>query len=521
MRTMDRRQAFKILAASPLALSALPSCAAARASRPAGPSSFAPARPPREFRAVWVATIDNIDWPSRPALPAEAQRDEIDRILDTAQSLELNAIILQVRPTADAIYRSDIEPWSAFLTGRQGDPPSPEYDPLEYWVRAAHARGIDLHAWVNPFRVRHPKSIGPDAPSHVSRLFPRLVREYDGYLWLDPGAAEAREITMRVIDDLLTRYDLDGLHMDDYFYPYPKPGTPFPDAAIHAVYRRNGGTLGHDDWRRDNINRCVRDINTLVHHRRPGVLFTVSPFGIWRPGHPPGVVGFDAYAGLYADSRRWLGEGWCDALMPQLYWPIASKGQPFEPLLNWWAEQNPRERHLWPGLYLTRIQPQSAGADAGWPVHEILAQIAAVRREHRATGFALFSMVGLLDNRRGITGLLQAGPLAGPALVPESPWLDAPRPGAPGVIAINNGGGSRGGDIRLEITPATGPATRRFVLQLDPGLGGGPGWIMPAGGSGTARTTLAPRTPPPPGTALLVTPIGANGVTGSTTRAML
>lgn len=514
MRSMDRRQACRILAASPLAAAAMTSCAGAGARAEQPGSSFSLPSPPREFRGVWVATVDNIDWPSKPGLPVHSQQAEIDRILNEAQRLELNAVFLQVRPTADALYHSAVEPWSAFLTGRQGVAPSPAYDPLQYWINGAHARGIDLHAWVNPFRARHPKSIGPDDTGHVSRLFPKLVRSYNGYLWMDPGSYQAREITMRVIDDLLTRYDLDGVHMDDYFYPYPKAGEPFPDKAIYDTYRANGGTLSHDDWRRDNINRLMRDINALVHRRRPGALFTVSPFGIWRPENPPGIKGFDAYAGLYADSQRWLAEGWCDALIPQLYWPIASPGQPFEPLMRWWIKENRSGRHLWPGLYLTRIRPESEGPDTGWKPAEILDQIRIVQDEPLAGGFALFSMVGLTNNHRRVADVLAAGPLAGPALVPQSPWLDAPSPGEPTVIATRDGI-----DLRLELTPAPGTPTRRYVVQSEPGPTWR-GWVLPAG-PGPVRTTLTPLVPRPAGSSLFVTAIGSNGSTGRSVPVIL
>ncbi len=507
MGSITRRQACRLLAAAPFAPAALASCASA--ARP-GPSPLARPDPPREFRALWVAAVDNIDWPSKPGLPAAVQQAEITRILDTAQRLELNAVFLQVRPTADALYRSPVEPWSAFLTGRQGQAPEPAYDPLNVWIEQSHARGIDLHAWVNPFRARHPKSIGPDAPGHVARMFPRLVRSYNNHLWLDPGAVQAREIALRVIDDLLTRYELDGVHMDDYFYPYPKPGEPFPDKAIHDTYRANGGTLSHEDWRRENINRFVRDVNALVHLRRPGALFTVSPFGIWRPDHPAGVRGFDAYAGLYADSRRWLAEGWCDALMPQLYWPIDSPGQPFGPLLDWWTAQNRAGRHLWPGLYLTRILPEAEGPDAGWRPDEILNQITRVRANPGSTGFALFSAVGLTQNRRGVADRLSAGLLALPALVPESPWLSAPRPGAPVAVVTRDGPG-----LRIELTPTGATPTRRYAVRVDAVPGAG--WVLPAGRR-TVRATLTPRARLEAGAPVVVTPVGPNGVTGPSVR---
>lgn len=518
MSAMDRREALRRLAGGPLAAGVLASCASggtvARRPVPTRPGLDA-LEPPREFRGAWVASVDNIDWPSKPGLSAETQRAEIDRVLDTARRLELNALFLQVRPTCDALYRSEIEPWSAFLSGRQGDGPRPDYDPLDHWVRGAHARGLDLHAWVNPFRARHPKSIGPDTATHVSKLFPRLVRSYNGYLWLDPGSAQAREITLRVIDDLLTRYELDGVHMDDYFYPYPKAGVPFPDSAIHETYRRNGGTLPLDDWRRENINRFVREVQSLVRLRRPGALFTISPFGIWRPDNPPGVKGFDAFAGLHADSRRWLGEGWCDALMPQLYWPVASAGQPFRPLLDWWVAQNPARRHVWPGLYLTKIPgPGDADPASGWQPAEILDQVRIVQETPGATGFALFSVVGLLQNRRTVADLLASGPLAAPALVPESPWLGAPTPGAPDVVATREGV-----DIALGLDPSGPVPTRRYVVRTDGGSAWR-GWVLPAG-DGAVRTRLTPLVAPRAGSTLSVTPIGPNGATGPAARVTL
>jgi uncharacterized lipoprotein YddW (UPF0748 family) len=259
----------------------------------------------------------------------------------------------------------------------------------------------------------------------------------------------------------------------------------------------------------------VRDVNALVHLRRPGALFTVSPFGIWRPEHPPGIKGFDAYAGLYADSRRWLAEGWCDALIPQLYWPIDSPGQPFGPLMDWWIGQNPLARHLWPGLYLTRVRPESEGPDAGWTTGEIVEQVRMVQRTDGASGFALFSMVGLTGNFRGVADALAAGPLASPALVPESPWLNAPKPDAPLARAV-----MEGADLRLELSPGPrGPAPRRYVVQLG-SEGAWRGWVMPAG-VGPVRTTLTPLVRPEPGLPAFVTPVGSNGSTGPAARLTL
>lgn len=463
MTEISRRTVLHSMAAGAAwaSLAPLASCAsltsreasASRAARSSAASAL-----PREFRAVWVATVDNIDWPTKPGLPARTQRDEISRIVRSCARTGLNAILLQVRPTSDALYQSRLEPWSAFLTGQQGRAPTPVYDPLEVWLEEAHNAGIDVHAWVNPFRVRHPKSIGPDAPGHIANARPDLVRAHGPYLWMDPGDPAARDYALRITDDLLSRYDIQGVHMDDYFYPYPQKDKPFADSSTYAKLGR-GKSLA--DWRRDNINTFIRDTAELVHRRAPGGLFTVSPFGIWRPENPPGIKGFDAFEGLHADSRRWLGEGWVDALMPQLYWPIESKGQPFEPLLDWWRQQNDKGRHLWPGLYLTRIKP--AGDAESWEPEQIIRQIDILRRKtsrggRDATGFALFSMIGVLEDRRGVADRLRRE-MAEPAFVPPSPWLNGPPPATPRVREQSG---------RLVLTPGRGGApVRRWAIQYD------------------------------------------------------
>jgi uncharacterized lipoprotein YddW (UPF0748 family) len=379
---------------------------------------------PQEFRGLWVASVANIDWPSRRDLDPKAQQAEAIRILDLCLALHLNAVVLQVRPSADALYASRLEPWSEFLVGTQGAPSS--YDPLQFWIHEAHARAIDLHVWINPFRARHRSARSNPAPNHVSSRRPELVVRYGEELWLDPGMAESRALSLAVIEDLVRRYDLDGVHLDDYFYPYPIKGVEFPDEASYAAYRGGGGTMARNDWRRRNIDGFVRTMYERVKAIDPQVLVGISPFGVWRPDHPPGVVGLDAYDVLHADSRLWLRAGWLDYVSPQLYWPRDSKGQPFGPLLDWWAGENVRDRHLWPGLYLTRI-----GQEGGWPPEEIEGQIDAVRGHRFADGVVLYSAVGLLENRQGVHDLLAERVFATPALVPASPWLfgDAlPRP---------------------------------------------------------------------------------------------
>ncbi len=412
---------------------------------------------PQEFRGLWVATVANIDWPSRRDLDAASQRQEAIRILDLCRDLHLNAVVLQVRPAADALYASPSEPWSEYLVGREGAASS--YDPLRFWIDEAHARAIDLHVWINPFRARHRSARSNPAPNHVSSRRPELVVRYGEELWLDPGMAESRELSLAVIEDLVRRYDLDGVHLDDYFYPYPIKGLEFPDEASYAAYRGGGGTMARNDWRRRNIDGFVRSMYERVKAIDPQVLVGISPFGIWRPGHPEGVVGLDTYEALHADSRLWLRAGWLDYASPQLYWARDSKGQPFAKLLDWWVGENVRDRHLWPGLYLTRVE--EAG---GWPPEEIEGQIEEVRTHPFADGVVLYSAVGLLENRQGMRELLSDRLFAAPALVPASPWLfdgAPPRPKARLVEAA--------GMLRLEFPEGDPPA--RWLVQRRTGDG--------------------------------------------------
>jgi uncharacterized lipoprotein YddW (UPF0748 family) len=273
-----------------------------------------PPPPPREFRGTWIATVSNIDWPSKPGLSTDAQKSELIQLLDRAKNLKLNAVILQVRPACDAFYVSTIEPWSEYLTGRQGLAPDPGYDPLEFAVAAAHSRGLELHAWFNPFRAGHPSAKSPASSNHVSRRYPKLVKKYGSYLWLDPGEQVAQDYSTTVILDVVKRYDIDGVHLDDYFYPYQVANAKgglidFPDDASWDRYQAAHGTLERNDWRRENVNRFIRNLYIRIKKEKRWVKFGISPFGIWRPGNPPKIAGLDAYDHLYADSRKWILNG--------------------------------------------------------------------------------------------------------------------------------------------------------------------------------------------------------------------
>ena len=355
-----------------------------------------------EFRGAWVATVHNIDWPSKPGLPAATQQAQLVAILDRARELKLNAILLQVRPMSDALYRSGTEPWSQFLSGQQGV--SPGYDPLQFAIDEAHARGIELHAWINPFRAAS-NAKATLASNHVAKEHPEWIRRYGPQLWVDPGEPAAREYVLSVITDLVRRYDVDGVHIDDYFYPYPVKGAgSFPDDSTWQRFGQSSG-LSRDDWRRDNINDFVRSMYRTVKATKPSVQVGISPFGIWRPGVPPTTIAqLDAYGQLFADSRKWLAEGWCDYLAPQLYWSIQPAKQSFPVLLDWWRAQS-RGKNVWPGIATDRI-------GASRPAREIVDQIALTRRGTDSPGHIHWSMKSLMRNEGGIADLLRAGAYA-------------------------------------------------------------------------------------------------------------
>ncbi|MCS6793329.1 MAG: family 10 glycosylhydrolase [Oscillatoriaceae bacterium SKW80] len=386
---------------------------------------------PREFRGVWVATVANIDWPSKRGLPVEQQKAELIQILDQMQALNMNALILQIRPAGDAFYASELEPWSIWLTGTQGKPPQPYYDPLQFAIEESHKRNIELHAWFNPYRARAAERTN-FAPNHVAVEYPEYVYQYGDLLWMDPGAKVIEDKTYNVIMDVVRRYNVDGIHFDDYFYPYPKDGIEFPDSKTYNAYRAAGGTLSLADWRRDNVNRLIQRIYQGIRAEKPNVKFGISPFGIYRPGQPPGIVGLDQYNALYADAKKWLEEGWVDYMAPQLYWRIDPPQQSYPVLLNWWTQNNPKGRHIYAGNYLSKL-------DGGnWSLAEFQRQvdISRSKADRLSLGNIFFSMKVFRENRLGVNNAFRNSIYRSPALPPTMPWLDNEPPAPPtGVVA--------------------------------------------------------------------------------------
>lgn len=384
-----------------------------------GSREKAPA-PDREFRAAWIACVYNIDWPSRKGLSAQRQQAELTRILDQMASLRMNAVIFQVRPQADALYRSRIEPWSPWLTGTMGRDPG--YDPLAYCIKQAHARNIEVHAWFNPFRAT-PHRDHRVSPDHVSRTHPSIIRDFKLHRWMDPASSFTRRRALDVIADVVRRYDVDGVHIDDYFYPYPdlvkgRPTPDFPDGKTPSQ-------------RRAYVDSFVRGMYSKVKGIKPWVRVGISPFGIWKPGVPRGTMAhINAYEHLAADSRKWLASGWCDYLSPQLYWRIKGP-QSFPLLLEWWRAQGVRP--VWPGLATARIKSTE---DPGRPASEMVNQLRLSRSVGRNyAGHVHWSAKSLMENRGGITTALSKSIYTHPALVPPMPWLSKTRPQAPRLRA--------------------------------------------------------------------------------------
>ena len=387
--------------------------------------SYAPSREKvptvaREFRGAWVACVYNIDWPSRKGLGAGTQQAEMRRILDKLVLLKMNAIIFQVRPQADALYSSRIEPWSPWLTGTMGR--SPGYDPLAYCIQQAHARSIEVHAWFNPFRAV-PHKDHKVSSDHVSRTHPSIIRNFKVHKWMDPASSFTRQRALSVIMDVVNRYDVDGVHIDDYFYPYPDVrndrATPnFPDGKSPSQ-------------RRSYVNSFVKSMYSNVKGAKPWVRVGISPFGIWKPGVPRGTTaGINAYEHLAADSRKWLRSGWCDYLTPQLYWRIEGP-QSFSLLLNWWRAQG--NRPVWPGIATSRIK---SSEDPGRPAREILNQVQLSRSVGRNyVGHVHWSAKALMQNRGGVSSALAKSMYSQPALVPPMPWASKKAPPTPPASA--------------------------------------------------------------------------------------
>jgi uncharacterized lipoprotein YddW (UPF0748 family) len=398
----------------------------------------APPAPLREFRGAWIATVRGIDWPSEQGSSTEKQQEELRAVIEKAGALGINALLFQVRPAGDAVYRSEIEPWSPWMTGQMDLAPSPAWDPLEFAIKEAHARGIELHAWFNPFRALSSTRFGP-AGKHLMMQHPEWCMHYGEDTWMDPGEPGVRARTKDVIMDVLRRYDVDGIHMDDYFYPYPikrgRAELEFPDDRTWTAYQKGGGKLERREWRRENVNSLVQDLYESIKKEKVWVRFGISPFGIWRPGYPEGTGkgALDTYDALAADSLKWLREGWCDYLAPQLYWRSDQDNLAFGKIFDWWLENNLAHRHIWPGMASERVLEDRQPS-------EILREISIVRGRalYMPPGHLHWSVSALVKNRGTLGDLVQQRAYEQMAIVPQASWLGRDVPPEPRVTLGKN-----------------------------------------------------------------------------------
>ncbi len=397
------------------------------------PDAQAQSTPPkREFRAAWVATVSNLDWPSTNRLSAGEQQQEMVTLLDQLHASGINAIIFQVRTECDALYNSPYEPWSYYLTGNQGTPPSPFYDPLAFTVAEAHKRGMEVHAWFNPYRVLRSSLSYPKAYNHVSVQHPEWVITSGGTTILDPGLPAVREHVAKVVLDIVTRYDVDGIHADDYFYPYPPDQLTTQDDASYLA--NNPGGLTKDDWRRNNVNTLIRTLYDSVQIIKPHVKFGMSPFGIWKSGIPTGITGLSAYSTIYCDAVAWLQGQYIDYLTPQLYWQIGGS-QDYLKLMPWWATQL-NGRHLYPGHAPYRI------VSSNWTASELPNQVRADRdrRAENVLGSVFFrARNGITDNPKGFADSLRIDLYRYRALMPQMSWKDPVPPLAAANLRYTDG----------------------------------------------------------------------------------
>ncbi|QHS54544.1 family 10 glycosylhydrolase [Mucilaginibacter sp. 14171R-50] len=392
------------------------------------PEEVTQAEPKREFRGVWIATVVNLDWPTNAKATAEAQEKDLLNQLNFHQQAGINAIMFQVRPAADAFYAKSREPWSKYLTGRQGQEPG--YDPLEFATTEAHKRGMELHAWFNPYRATFDNKFWALAQNHITRAKPEWFFIYDGIKLFNPGIPEVREYIVQVILDVVKNYDVDGIHMDDYFYPYPVRGQVIGDAETFAQYGEGFDNI--KDWRRDNVDKLVHMLADSIHKYKPRMKFGISPFGIWanKSQHPDGSAtnGGSSYIENYADTRKWVQQGWIDYINPQIYWHIANRVASFDTLLNWWSN-NTYNRHLYIGQGPYRFYEQRSPAFKN--PSEIPNQIRLIRENPRVQGSVFFRSQTLMANANHLVDSLKEDFYKYPALPPPMLWLDSIAPNAP------------------------------------------------------------------------------------------
>ena len=366
----------------------------------------------REFRGVWVATVDNIDWPTKPTPDSYQQKEQFIRLLDMHKYNGMNAVVVQVRPATDALYPSVFEPWSQWLTGTQGKPPVPYYDPLSFMITETHKRGMEFHAWLNPYRAVFKIGVSSISPIHLTNLYPEWFLDYGDKRYFDPGNKNAQAYVRDVVKDIVSRYDVDAIHFDDYFYPYRIAGKEFPDSVSYKKY--NNG-LGRDAWRRSNVDSIIVMLNRTIKSVNKKCQFGISPFGVWRnadkdPDGSATKAGQTNYDDLYADILLWLKSDWIDYVAPQLYWEFGHKAAPYEVLIDWWSKHT-YGKNCYIGLGIYRAGSNEAWKDSS----QLTRQIDLLRTKSTINGMIFFSSKTFNKNPNGWNDSLRLNYFRNPA----------------------------------------------------------------------------------------------------------
>jgi uncharacterized lipoprotein YddW (UPF0748 family) len=380
-------------------------------------SSGALAQTKPEFRGVWVASVDNIDWPSSGNYNSDSQKVEFTKLLDMHQHNGMNALVVQIRPATDAFYPSQYEPWSEWLTGKQGQPPVPYYDPLEFMITETHKRGMEFHAWMNPYRAVFNITKTVVAATHITRLHPDWFLDYGGKKYFDPGNKQAQQYVTNLVKDVVSRYDVDAIHFDDYFYPYRITGVEFPDGES---YKRYGNGLTKDDWRRSNVDSIIFMLSRAIKKENKKCQFGISPFGVWRNIDKDPVNGSNTRAGqtnyddLYADILLWLKSNWIDYVAPQIYWEFEQKNAPYQAVLDWWSTHSyGKNCYIGLGIY-------KANSNAFWKDKtQLPRQIESLRKTPNIQGMIFFSSKSFNNNPNGWSDSLRLNYFATPVKTPE------------------------------------------------------------------------------------------------------
>ncbi len=391
------------------------------------------AQPKYEFRGVWVATVDNIDFPSTKTLSTDAQKAEFISLLDMHKRNGMNAVIVQIRPATDAFYPSQYEPWSEWLTGKQGKPPFPYYDPLEFMITETHKRGMEFHAWMNPYRAEFNVSRSSISPTHITKLHPEWFIVYGGVKYFDPGNKDAQKFVTNVVRDVAHRYNVDAIHFDDYFYPYRIAGKEFGDAISFKKY---GNGLDKETWRRSNVDSIILMLSKVIKDENPYCQFGISPFGVWRNNDkdPEGSntkAGQTNYDDLYADILLWLKMKWIDYVVPQLYWEFGHKLVGYETLSDWWAKHAyGRQMYIGHGIY----RAMETKSYAWHKKNELPNQLKRLREFSTIQGSVYFSSKSFSRNPNGWNDSLRNNYYKYPAIPPPMPWIDSIKPDRPVLL---------------------------------------------------------------------------------------